>query len=269
MKMIGYSIPRLFCIIIIIFSACSPKAAIGYQPPVLPIKISIDTNGIVEVTWEGSVQTAIGTFSIDIGSDFDTNYESVLFVNVDNKMKLYDLNGHDNIIITLESGNYKQVDLRKVGNNWFFTVSRDFNTDTKINPTSLSILNTGLLPKMGNFSACQESCNGSNSSRIFSQGITKINIEWDYENIPYGAEYIRKWTMNGKEWIRYNCKWMGKENGRDLVQLTEPKGLHSGTWEISIEVNRKVLLHEQIVVSGNWDYWDPAGTLDRCYGLTD
>jgi len=125
------------------------------------------------------------------------------------------------------------------------------------------------LPRTSNFSACKQPCNGSNSTRNFSEASTKIYLEWDYENIPYGARYIRTWTLKGKEWIRYDCTWTGPESGLDSVKLTEPKGLHSGEWELKIEVNGMILLTEQINVAGNWTYWDPAGTLDSCYGTTN
>jgi hypothetical protein len=124
-------------------------------------------------------------------------------------------------------------------------------------------------PRIYNFNACKESCNGSNPATTFPSAITKIYLRWDYENIPYGASYIRKWTMDGREWIKYDCTWTGSENGQESVKLTEPKGLHSGTWELTIIVDGDVLLNEQISVSGNWDYWDPAGTLNSCYGTTD
>ncbi len=124
-------------------------------------------------------------------------------------------------------------------------------------------------PRIYNFNACKEPCNGGNSANSFPSAITKIYLEWDYENIPYGASYIRKWTMDGREWIKYDCTWTGNENGRESVKLTEPKGLHSGTWELTIIVDGNVLLNEQINVSGNGDYWDPAGTLNSCYGTTN
>jgi len=124
-------------------------------------------------------------------------------------------------------------------------------------------------PHIYNFSACTNPCDGSNSTRNFSEALTKIYLQWDYENIPYGASYIRKWTMGGNEWIKYDCTWNGSESGHDSVSLTEPKGLHSGTWEVTIIVNGQVLLSEQIYISGNWDYWDPAGTLNSCYGTTN
>ena len=124
-------------------------------------------------------------------------------------------------------------------------------------------------PEMYNFSACLQPCNGANARRDFPGGTTRIYVEWDYRNIPYGADYQRVWTMDGKEWIRYSCTWTGNSDGHDAVELREPYGLHSGTWEMRIYINGKMLIKEQIYLSGNHTYWDPAGTLNKCYGLTD
>ena len=126
-----------------------------------------------------------------------------------------------------------------------------------------------VFPLAFDFSACQEPCNGNNSTKSFPGAIKNIYVQWNYENIPFGAEYVRSWAMDEKEWIRYECSWNGSESGQDSVILSEPKGLHSGTWELTISVAGKTLLKEQIYISGNWDYWDPAGTLHNCYGKTD
>lgn len=121
-------------------------------------------------------------------------------------------------------------------------------------------------PRIYGFSACLQSCNGTNATRVLPEGTTKIYAQWNYENIPIGADYTRTWTMNGREWIRYACTWPGPTTGIDTVTLTEPKGLHSGIWEVTISVNGAVLLQEQIQVQGKWDYWDPAGSFNSCYG---
>ena len=75
--------------------------------------------------------------------------------------------------------------------------------------------------------------------------------------------------MDGVEWVKYECSWNGKESGIDSITLTEPKGLRSGMWEVAIIINGVVLLNEQIYVSGDWDYWDPAGNFNSCYGKTN
>lgn len=134
---------------------------------------------------------------------------------------------------------------------------------------SSKVSNASSFPRAYNFDACAQPCNGSNASQNFAEGKTKIYVQWSYENIPTGADYERIWRMNGKEWIRYSCKWTGPENGHDSVELTEPYGLHSGTWEMVIYVNGDLIIREEIELLGDHTYWDPAGTVDKCYGLTD
>jgi hypothetical protein len=123
-------------------------------------------------------------------------------------------------------------------------------------------------PRIYNFFVCSQPCDetGANASRTFPGGIKKIYARWSYENIPVGAQYTRAWTMDGQEWVRYNCTWPGPETGVDTVTLTEPDGLHSGTWEVTIAIDGVTLLREQIVVEGNWTFWTPAGEFNTCYG---
>jgi len=115
---------RYITIIFIFFtSACSPTAGFGYQPPMLPIKISLDTEGNVSVSWEGKIQTPIGTFSTEIGSDITKllpNIPSGLVVRVSGNDNVYDLQNYHDIDVVLESGYYKQVRLQKNGEVWIF-----------------------------------------------------------------------------------------------------------------------------------------------------
>jgi hypothetical protein len=31
-------------------------------------------------------------------------------------------------------------------------------------------------------------------------------------------------------------------------------------------VDRETVMYEEITIKGNWDFWDPAGYFDTCYG---
>ena len=72
--------------------------------------------------------------------------------------------------------------------------------------------------------------------------------------------------MNGREWVKYSCTWSGAQTGTDTVTLTEPKGLHSGIWEMTITIGEMTVLQESIEVAGNWTFWEPAGLFNSCYG---
>ena len=125
-----YSLIRLFMLFITIFLVACTKAPavvnVGYQPPLVPVRISIDSNGELQVSWEGSIQTPIGTFSAGVSVDPSQIFpdaKSTLTVRVNGQDTIYDV-GERNIEIQLESGYYKQIELRKMGTNWFFEVVR-------------------------------------------------------------------------------------------------------------------------------------------------
>ncbi len=143
----------------------------------------------------------------------------------------------------------------------------------KSNPTPTIIISTSMpaiapTPFADGFMACLSRCedDGSNTVGSFSGGTKKLHLRWAYGNIPIGAHYVRYWTMNGREWVRYDCTWPGPASGVDKITLTEPDGLHSGTWEVTIMVDDRVILREQVIVEGNWSYWSPAGVFYTCYG---
>lgn len=123
--------------------------------------------------------------------------------------------------------------------------------------------------RVSSFQACIALCNGQNATISFPEQIKKIFVQFNYENFPSGAKYVRTWSLNGMEWIRYSCNWDGPTTGTEVLTLKEPQGLRSGTWEIMVYVNDVVVLRDQITVNGNYNYWDPAGTINACHGTVD
>jgi hypothetical protein len=123
-------------------------------------------------------------------------------------------------------------------------------------------------PKIYNFSSCTKPCNGTNATYTFPERTKTIYFQWYYENIPINSKYVRIWSMNGSEWVRYECNWPGPPSGLDdKVKLSNPSGLQSGTWELTILIDEQVVLHEKIVVEGTWNDWYPQGVIPNCYGL--
>jgi|GEM_PF-3092009 len=120
-------------------------------------------------------------------------------------------------------------------------------------------------PRVFDFAACPSRCDGTNASTSFPGGTEVIHSRWNYANVPAGSHYVRSWTMDGLEWVRYDCTWQGAPAGMDEIELREPMGFHSGTWVITISVDGKVLLSQSLVVEGNNTYWDPAGVFTICY----
>ncbi len=151
-------------------------------------------------------------------------------------------------------------------------------TDTPTNTLALTMPESSITPtftisptpapKLFGFLSCLAECraDGSNAVHAFPEKTTKVHARWNYENIPAGAGYTRVWTNQGQEWVRYECAWPGPETGADAITLTEPYGLRSGVWTMTITVGGKVLMKETLEIQGDWDYWDPAGTFNTCYG---
>lgn len=54
-----------------------PTFSVSYKPPVLPICISIDNTGAFSVSIDGTIQTPIGTFSINGGVEYSKSANSI------------------------------------------------------------------------------------------------------------------------------------------------------------------------------------------------
>lgn len=123
-------------------------------------------------------------------------------------------------------------------------------------------------PSTKNFFTCTGPCiyDGSNHQTSFVERTKIVYFTFEYENFPAGASYTRWWTRNGVEWVRYQCAWPGPQSGVEQITLTEPYGLASGTWEVTITIDGVIVLQESLVVQGTWSYWSPAGFFGACYG---
>lgn len=94
----------------------SPNIELGYQPPLIPIKISVNQNGQVSLSASHSVTTFIGTFDISGGSSiYDLRQkidDPVLIVQVDGQITVYELEPGQRLEVSLNDGTlYEQVDL--------------------------------------------------------------------------------------------------------------------------------------------------------------
>jgi hypothetical protein len=122
-------------------------------------------------------------------------------------------------------------------------------------------------PRAGNFMRCDGPCRADSRplTTAAPEGSTVLHFQWQYSDIPTGAQYTRSWRLRGKgEWIRYQCTWPGPEDGVQSIRLTEPLGLHAGTWEVTVTVDGQEILREAVEVAGSETYWDPAGVFNRC-----
>lgn len=128
-------------------------------------------------------------------------------------------------------------------------------------PTYIEPSPTILTPEIYDIQFCDQPCSEIGASRVSAapENTKLIHVQWSYRNMPQGIAYTRTWSMDGEEWIRYDCIWEGPEMGTFHITLREPGGLHSGTWVMTISTDGRTLAEASIPVLGNGDYWDPAG----------
>ena len=121
-------------------------------------------------------------------------------------------------------------------------------------------------PSVYNFAVCLEPCtaNLSNRQSSFPEKIERIYLRFNYDWISAGSEFARVVKHNGQEWVRYQCTWSGTENGVYETSLREPAGFRSGEWTIEVYVDGLLISQNTFSIEGNYDYWDPAGTIDKC-----
>ena len=76
-----------------------------------------------------------------------------------------------------------------------------------------------------------------------------------------GLRYSRTWSVEGDEWIHYDCEWAGSAEGTMEVTLREPMGLRSGPWKVSLRVEGQPAVEAILIVEGDHSFWEPGGFL--------
>jgi len=146
--------------------------------------------------------------------------------------------------------------------------SDNMATATATRTPSVTPTSTPAGPTFSDAFFCPEPCadDGENARTVFSGGVEQLHARWRYEDVPADAHYERIWRSRGEEWVVYDCTWPGPAAGEDVITLTEPDGLRSGPWELIIRVEGEEVLHKAFTVTGDHEYWHPAGSFNTCYG---
>lgn len=136
----------------------------------------------------------------------------------------------------------------------------DTPTSTPTDTLTSTPTPTSIEPSIFDIRFCDKPCSeaGAQSVTSFPEKTQKVYMSYSYSGMTPDIHYSRIWTMNGQEWVHYECIWKGPEQGTYEVTLREPKGLRSGPWIITFLVNQQVA-QATINIEGSHDYWDPAG----------
>ncbi len=121
----------------------------------IPVTISIDGGGNIQLSLDGSFQSPLGVFSIGVGHTF-SNANGTLTVRVNGQDTVYDLNGRENLSVHLDSGYYRQINLEKNGKDWLFEAERIADSGSN-----------GYLNNQGGQDSYSNNQSGQNSTPIF------------------------------------------------------------------------------------------------------
>ena len=196
---------------------CQPQGdiEIGYQPPYVPIRISVNSRG--EVNAEASYEwvTSIGTFDIGGGVSVDTlrgSYASdVLIVRVDGEATVYQLEEGARFDISFDDSNtlYKKVAFHK-----------EADGDIILELESV---------RVGDSDTSQPSSSGSDSSEYWCDDLDGVNLQvgdnarvvWFKVNLRSYPEVPQTWDANIVAQI---------EEGAYVTIIGGPECAHEGTW---------------------------------------
>jgi hypothetical protein len=146
------------------------------------------------------------------------------------------------------------------------TVEVTSPTDTQPAPTeTLTTPTPESKVQFNDFALCPRACKQNQDVRTFPDGTKRIYAQWRFANIPEGAHYVRSWVLEDVgTWMKNDCIWPGPATGEQEVVVSEPKGFHAGSWEMTITVDDQVVLRELFVVQGANQAWDPPGIVNAC-----
>lgn len=202
-------------LLVILLSACQPQGniEIGYQPPYVPVRISVNSNG--EVNAEASYEwvTSIGTFDIGGGvnvSALRNKYSSdVLIVRVDEEVTVYELREGAQFDISFDDSNtlYRKVAFHKEADGDFIL--------------ELESVQGGV--------DFQVEENESNSTGYWCKDLSGVNLQLgDSARVVYPKVNLRSSPEVPQTWDANIVTQI--EEGVRVTIIGGPECAHEGTW---------------------------------------
>jgi hypothetical protein len=177
-------IKMLILATVLVLTSCQGvKLVGGYQPPLIPVKITVDSAGKVGFEFEAEIEypTPIGTFSAGVVVD-PTEYfnkDNTLTVRLDCDDQFYYLHGKD-FSLDFESGYYEKINITKRRNDIFLELRR-IGVASADCPTPLYDSSA-----ISNIHMSTDS-SGGNRTTTFSPHET-IYLFFDVDHVEKGAE---------------------------------------------------------------------------------
>lgn len=112
----------VLCISSLLLIACQQVGGqLTYHPPVVPLKISVNTWGEIDIEASGEIVTPLGTFEVGVVAQPDQFFDGVentLTILIDDEACYYGLSDQ-NFEVELEPGQYDKIALRQENGNIF------------------------------------------------------------------------------------------------------------------------------------------------------
>lgn len=203
---------------IFLLIGCQPQGQIeiGYQPPIIPVRIAINSRGEISAGFSSELVTPAGIFDIGGGVSVNTirtNYvNNVLIVRVDNQATVYELEEGKEFNIIFDDSNtlYKKVSLKY-----------ESNGDILLELESVKVGTNSSAP------TSQSSTSSSNNYWCDDLNLVKLKV-------GDGAKIV---------WLKVNLRSSPKvtddfnanvvvqlEEGTSLTIIDGPECAHNGTW---------------------------------------
>lgn len=108
---------------------------------------------------------------------------------------------------------------------------------------------------------CDRPCDSPSAVEVDTvpDGAVVIYVSWSYQGMQTGTAYTRSWSVEGEQWVHYECEWQGEAEGTIDVTLREPGGLRSGPWMVSLQIADQRPVESTVIVEGTNTFWDPPG----------
>lgn len=201
-------------VVTILFTSCAPEAdvEVGYQPPIVPVRISVNSHGRVSAGFSSKVVTPIGTF--DIGGGVSVNAlrndysDNVLIVRVDNTATVYELEDGKHFNVTFDDSNtlYKEVSL-------------DYETNGDIILELVSV--SGNAPSSDNSLESYGSYWCDDLDGVKLKVDDKAKIVFDKVNLRSSPKVPDVWDANIVDQL---------DEGTSVTIIDGPECAHEGTW---------------------------------------
>ena len=138
-------IAQRFVVLLLLFSltGCDRGVVASYGLPLIPIEVSIDTQGNVTVSLNGQVVTPFGTFGIGVYASPSTTLQSKgsLTIRLNGQDTIYPLN-EDNFTVNLSPGYYKHASFTRNVPDFLLELDCACNITAERTPSPFYGLNT-------------------------------------------------------------------------------------------------------------------------------